>query len=427
MYVAESTRAVRAARDAEPGARRARVGRIVLLLGLTSLLTDVSAEMVATILPIYVVFALGATPLQFGVLDGLYQGASAFVRLFSGVLADRRGRHKQVAVAGYGLSALSKLGLVLAGGTVPGLAALLFVDRTGKGIRTAPRDAMISLSTRTQDLGRAFGVHRMMDTAGALLGPLVAVALLALAPRRYDVVFVVSLAFALVGLAVLVFFVQPAKRRAPVAEPVSAPVAAPAERVSLREALRLLREPRFRMLAVVGGVLALVTISDGFIYLGLQRNLDFSPTLLPLLYVGTACAYMVLAVPFGVLADRIGRWPVFIVGYSLLIAVYAALLLEGLGTVALIGFLLLFGAYYAATDGVLAAMASALLPEHLRASGLALLVAVTSLARLVGSLGFGLAWTLVGMQSAAGIFATLLALAALLTGSAVMRRRTVDA
>jgi MFS family permease len=356
MYVAESTRAVRATREAEPGARGARVGRIVLLLGLTSLLTDVSAEMVATILPVYVVFALGATPLQFGILDGLYQGASAFVRLFSGVLADRRGRHKQVAVAGYGLSALSKLGLILAGGTVPGLAALLFVDRTGKGIRTAPRDAMISLSSRTQDLGRAFGVHRMMDTAGALLGPLVAVGLLALAPRRYDVVFVVSLAFALVGLAVLIFFVQPAKRReqpepkpGPELEP--GPVALPPERVSLRDALRLLREPRFRMLAVVGGVLALATISDGFIYLGLQRNLDFSPTLLPLLYVGTACAYMVLAVPFGVLADRIGRWPVFIFGYSLLTVVYAALLLEGLGTVALVGFLLLFGAYYAATDG----------------------------------------------------------------------------
>jgi predicted MFS family arabinose efflux permease len=147
---------------------------------------------------------------------------------------------------------------------------------------------------------------------------------------------------------------EPADRRLgrdgrPELEP--GPVALPPERVSFRAALRLLREPRFRILAVVGGVLALATISDGFIYLGLQRNLDFSPTLLPLLYVGTACAYMVLAVPFGVLADHVGRWPVFIVGYSLLTVVYAALLLEGLGTVALVGFLLLFGAYYAATDG----------------------------------------------------------------------------
>src|SRR4051794_35112611 len=228
MYVAESSKVLLEQRQAGGDlSKRKRVGRTVLLLGLTSMLTDVSAEMVATVLPIYVVFALGASPLAYGMLDGLYQGASAFVRLFSGVAADRDGRHKSVAGARYGLSAVTRIGLLIFGGSVPGLAALLFADRTGKGIRTAPRDAMISLSTRKEDLGRAFGVHRALDTAGALLGPLLAVGILLVAPRRYDAVFVVSLAFALLGLAVLVVKVpRPARR----------PVAPGAPRPSVRAA-----------------------------------------------------------------------------------------------------------------------------------------------------------------------------------------------
>jgi MFS family permease len=413
MYVAESSRPLlEQRRSGGTGPRRrARIARTVVLLGLTSLFTDVSAEMVSTILPVYVVFGLGAAPLAFGLLDGLYQGASSLVRLASGVVSDRGG-HKSVAVAGYGLSAITRIGLIAVGGSVPGLAALIFADRTGKGIRTAPRDAMISLSTPREELGRAFGVHRAMDTAGALLGPLIAVGVLLLAPRRYDAVFVVSLAFALIGFAILALYVRPPARRA----------VEDAPRASLRSALALLRDRRFRLVTVAGTLLALVTISDGFIYLGLQRHLDFQPTLLPLLYVGTSLAYMLLAVPAGRLADRIGRTPVFLGGYVLLILVYSSLLLPHLGGAAVVLYLAAFGAFYAATDGVLAALGSALVPEHLRASGLALLVAFTSLGRLVASVIFGLSWTLAGMQTAVVLFAAGLVLAAagsivLLTGS----------
>jgi MFS family permease len=401
MYVAESTRVL--VDEQRAGTRRGgRVARIVVLLGLTSLFTDISAEMVSTVLPVYVVFGLGAAPIAFGLLDGLYQGASSLVRLASGVVSDRGG-HKAVAVSGYGLSALTRVGLILFGGTVPGLAALIFADRTGKGIRTAPRDAMISLATPKEELGRAFGVHRALDTAGALLGPLIAVGVLLLAPRRYDAVFVVSLAFALIGLAILVLYVHPSER--------PRRVAPEAPRATIGRSLSLLRDPRFRSLTVAGALLALMTVSDGFIYLGLQRHLGFKPTLLPLLYVGTALVYMVLAVPVGRLADRVGRAPVFIAGYGLLMLVYSALLLPHMGVALVAVYLAAFGAFYAATDGVLAALTSVLVPEHLRASGLALLVAVTSLGRLVGSLLFGLAWTVGGLQWAVAIFAIGLALA----------------
>ena len=192
------------------------IGANVYFLGLTSLLTDVSSEMVTSILPLYVVFALGLTPLQFGVIDGLYQGAAALARLAGGVLADRWQRHREVAAAGYALSAVCKLGVARGRRRLgPRWPAVIALDRIGKGIRTPPRDALISLSSAPRRLGLAFGVHRAFDTAGALLGPIVAFAILALLPDAYDVVFVTSFFVALAGLAALLLFVR--NPRAPAA------------------------------------------------------------------------------------------------------------------------------------------------------------------------------------------------------------------
>jgi hypothetical protein len=125
------------------------------------------------------------------------------MRLLAGVAADRKGRHKPVAVAGYAISAVCKLALLLVGSSLAALSAVVYADRVGKGIRTAPRDALISLSVHPKALGAAFGVHARMDTAGAMLGPLLAFGLLAAAPRRYDAIFVVSFCFAIVGVAVI--------------------------------------------------------------------------------------------------------------------------------------------------------------------------------------------------------------------------------
>ena len=387
--------------------RGARVGRNVVLLGLVSMFTDVSSEMVAAILPLYLVYTLGFSPLQFGVVDGLQQGAAALVRVAGGFVADRTRRHKEVAGLGYGLSALTRLGL-LAAQSVSALGALVFLDRTGKGIRTAPRDALISLSTQREHLATAFGVHRALDTAGAMLGPLIAFSLLKLAPGEFDAIFVVSFCAAVLGLGVLFLFVE----NKPVLVREDSPV-------SLRAAARLLGARRFSVLVGIAGALGLVTISDGFLFIALQRHLDFEPRTLPLLFVGTAFAYMVLAIPVGRIADRYGRGRVFLAGYLPLLAAYVVLLLPAGPMAELPLYLLLLGLYYAATDGVLMAIASATLPEPLRGSGLALLVTATSLGRLFASILFGMIWTWQDVETAIAVFAVGLGIAIVLAGAAL--------
>jgi MFS family permease len=193
------------------------------------------------------------------------------------------------------------------------------------------------------------------------------------------------------------------------------------ERFTLRAATGLVAVRPLQLLVAVAGALALVTMSDGFLYLGLQRSLDFDARLLPLLYVGTAVVYMVLAVPMGRLADRHGRSRVFLGGYALLLLAYGVLLLPSLGPAALGVFLLLFGAYYAATEGVLMALGSAMLPPELRGSGLALIVTATSLARLAASILFGALWTFAGMEAAVAVFAVALVVALPVAAAALVR------
>jgi uncharacterized membrane protein YvlD (DUF360 family) len=428
MYQAESTRELlRGRRLLRRGKRWPRVSRNVVLLGLTSMFTDLSSEMVAAILPLYLIFGLGLSPLQFGVVDGLYQGVTALARVGGGFAGDRWRRHKEVAALGYGVSALCKLGYVAAGSAFSSIGSIVVLDRIGKGIRTAPRDALISLSSAGTTLATSFGVHRALDTAGATLGPLAAFAVLAAAPRAYDAVFVASFSVAIVGLGILVLFVE----NRPVsaddgatgagASSGEAPDPGASTNVTLRDAAGLLGVRSFQVLVVVGAALALFTVSDGFLYLGLQRHLKFDEKFLPLLFMGTALAYMLLAVPVGRLADRLGRGRVFLGGYALLIPVYASLLAPAAGIATLPVYLLLFGAYYAATDGVLMALASGFLPERLRGSGLALLVTAISLMRLLASVILGALWMWLGLEAAVLAFGVGLLLAMAL--SAVMLAR----
>jgi MFS family permease len=293
------------------------------------------------------------------------------------------------------------------------IGALIFLDRTGKGIRTAPRDALISLNTPTEDLGMAFGVHRALDTAGAMIGPLLAFFLLVLAPHNFQPIFVVSFCFGIIGLAILVLFVQNRPER------IDAP---PPPVVTLQTIKRMMVIPGFRSVLAAGGLLAVATMSDGFIYLGLQQKLGFAGRDLPLLYVATSLFYMLLAVPVGRLADRIGRRRVFVTGYALLLVIYAALLLPPLGGLGILVVLVAFGAYYAATDGVLMALSSALLPEEVRATGLSVVVTVTNVGRLVASIAFGAAWTLFGIRTAVIVFGVALVLAAVAAAVILSRR-----
>lgn len=396
-----------------------RVPRTVVLLGLTSLFTDISSEMVAAVLPLYLVYIGGFTPLAFGIVDGIYNGATALVGLVSGFIGDRWRRHKEVAATGYGLSALCKLLLAAVGTSLSAIGAVVLLDRVGKGIRTAPRDAMISTATPRENLGAAFGVHRAMDTTGAMLGPLVAFGLLALAPLAFTSLFLVSFMIALVGLAILVLFVRP--QRATVA-------AVPERPPSLRRAFGLLRLRRYRALLLSGGVLSLATASDAFVFLILQEKLELRTSLFPLLFVGSAVTFMLLAAPVGRLADRVGRGRVLIGGYALLLAVYALLVAPLGGWPLLVAVLGLLGTYYAATDGVLMAMGSAVVPEAVRGSGLALLRTTTSAARLLASVTFGALWTVWGIEAAVACFGVALLGAGVLAALLLARApETVEA
>jgi MFS family permease len=361
--------------------RSGAIGKNVVALGFTSLFTDISSEMVAASLPAYVVGYLQLGALQFGALDGLQRGAALLVGALVAFFADRLRKRKGTAFAGYAVSAVCKLGLVLAGRAAPALAAIVLVDRTGKGLRTPVRDALIAGSSEPRVLATAFGVHRALDAVGALLGPLVAFAVLAVAPEAFDAVFVVSLCFAVIGLAVLALFVDEGRTHA---DPRPPP--------STRDAVALLADVRFRPIVIVATAFALCTVSEGFIYLALQRRDGFSGERIPLLFVGTALVQLVLTLPAARLADRIGRAKVFLGGQALLLAAYAALLAPLPSAVQPIVCVACLGGFLAATDGVLAAMASARLARDLAASGLAIVGAATGAAKLVASLAFGALW-----------------------------------
>ncbi|TQL40454.1 sugar phosphate permease [Homoserinimonas aerilata] len=397
MYISFSDRPRGGARPTTGAG--ARVSSVVIALGVVSMLTDVSSESVAAILPLYVTGVIGLSTVAYGFIDGIYQGVSALVRIAGGYAADRGDQPKWVAFFGYGVSALARVGLLFASGFAA-LTAVLAIDRLGKGVRTAPRDALIAASSHPDALGRAFGMHRMLDTIGAALGPLIAFVILLLIPDGFSTIFVVSLAFALLGLAVLGFIVPNRRPRA------EAPVVArPAKRFSLRE----LRDPRLRRLLLVAALFGLLTVGDGFIYLVLQGRGSFAAEWFPLLYVGTNVAFLALAVPVGRLADRVGRARIFVIGHVALLAAYVSAALPVAGAPITIACLLLLGVFYAATDGIIAALATQFTPVSARASGIAAAQTVVAVCRFFASTGFGLLWFFAGRANAVIVVAVALA------------------
>lgn len=406
MYLATVRRSDAGA--APPGRSRWRaVSGNVVALGSVSLVTDISSEMVTAVLPLYLVVGLGFTPALYGVIDGLYTGATVLLRLVGGYVADRTSRQKAVAGVGYGISAVAKLGLLVAN-SATAIGVVITADRAGKGLRTAPRDALITLSTPDDALGRAFGVHRSMDAVGAFLGPLVALGVLAVAGQAFDAVFFTSFCFAVLGVVILVLFVRDVRDRAPAKHTVSP-----------RAAAGLLRTPVVRRVALAACLLGLVTIGDGFVYLLLQQRENLAIGWFPLLAVGTSAVYLLLATPLGMLADRIGRLPVMLCGFGVLAVVYLLLFGPLRGWLLVVTVVVLYGIFYAATDGVLMALAGPLLPESLRTTGIAVIQSGQALAYLASSVLFGLAWQAWGPATAAGIAAGAALLGMLLTGVAL--------
>jgi MFS family permease len=378
---------------------RARVVPVtVVMLGMVSLLTDVSSEMVNAILPIYLTAQVGLGLVAYGFVDGVYQGVSALVRVAGGYLGDRATRPKWVAVVGYGASAVSRL-LMLPAHGLASITGVITVDRLGKGLRTAPRDAMIAETTEPAALGRAFGVHRALDTVGAALGPLAAFALLLWIPNGYSSIFMVSFAFGVIGLAVLVLVVPNVRTRA----------TDPAGR---RRILRAAVAPALRRPLIAFGMLSLLTVGDGFLYLSLQQRDQLAVETFPLLYVGSNISFLLLAIPLGRLADRIGRGKVFIGGHVALVAAYLCAGGPLSGPAMTVATLALLGAFYASTDGVLSALVSRIAPAVGRGSALASAQTVVVLARFAASLAFGAVWSITGPQT--GLMLAAIALVAAL-------------
>jgi MFS family permease len=395
------------------------VSPVVWSLGFTSLLTDISTEMVNSALPVYLVLHLHLSPIQYGVIDGIYNGlAVALLSIAAGVIADRWARHKEVAGFGYVLSAACKLLLLVAGSAWGWIAAVVGLDRVGKGIRSAPRDALISFNSRRGAMASAFAVHRSLDAGGALLGPVVAFLLLAQIPGAFDVLWLTSFVFAVIGCGVIALFVPGSRTpqaiqartkdvasdlpEAP-AQPDKTPV--PQTSSALRETFRLLGTKQFGAVGCCALLLAASTVSDGFIYLVLQERTGTNSSFLPLFYVGTASFYMLFSIPAGRLADRIGHRKILLGGYAVLGIVYAGLLVvPNAGWPAVIGCLALMGIYYAATEGILMALTSTVLPARLRTSGLALIGTALGLGKMLSSVVFGWVWSGLGQTAAIGSF-----------------------
>ncbi len=400
--------------------RGQRLGASVYFLGLTSLLTDISSEMIASVLPVYLFTVLQISPLHYGLFDGFFNASTAITRLLAAYIADRRQQHKAVAFLGYFLSFISRIGLFFAGFSgLLSVAGVVLLDRLGKGIRTAPRDAMIAASAGDGKTAQAFGVHRAMDAVGAMIGPVLATVLLTTFAQRYDTVFAASAVFAALGLSVLWFGVkQPTRLTAAPQKNIHEPTANPMP-VALVATFRQLTQGRFVGLCIIAGVLATFTLSDGMVYISLQQRYGFEMSRLPLLFSATALVFVVLAIPIGRLADRWGSNKVFLMGFVCLGLVYASLVISHYELFAQtkstpfvwtqhglqIGFCVLFlGTYYAATDGVLMAHAAQLLPASLHATGMACLATVISLGKFLSSVLFGWLWQSQGQTVAMATF-----------------------
>ena len=386
------------------------VSSTVVTLGVVSMLTDISSESVAAILPLYITGVLGLSTIAFGFLDGLYQGVSALVRIAGGYASDRYDTPKWVAFVGYALAAVARVGLLFASGFAA-ITAVITADRIGKGIRTAPRDALITAASEPENLGKSFGVHRTLDNIGAAIGPLIAFFILLLVPEGFHIVFIASLGFAVVGVLILGLVVPNVRTRAGRETAMTDRRGSATTRARKKFDWAAVATGPMRRVLAAAGILGLLTIGDGFIYLVLQSRGDFAAQWFPLLYVGTNVAFLAFAIPLGRLSDRVGRARVFVFGHVSLLAAYLIAATPIADVAATILCLVLLGGFYASTDGVLAALASQLTSPETRGTGIAAAQTVVALTRFVAATGFGILWYVIGPEASMLIVAGLLAVA----------------
>jgi len=368
--------------------------RNVWVLGFVSLLMDLSSEIYHALLPAFITLVLGLPATALGVIDGVAEATANLAKLFSGRLSDRSLKRKPWVMAGYGLAALSKPLFPLAT-TAPAVLAARFADRIGKGIRGSPRDAMIADEAPPEIRGRAFGLRQALDTAGALLAPLVAIGLMAWLASDIRAVFWIAvipagLSFLLAWLALR----EPEQHLAPL------------KRSPFFAGFRQL-DPETKRLLKVGFLFGLARFSEGFLILK-GIDIGLSEAMSPITLAIFNLAYVALAYPAGILSDRMSPRSILMAGIAVLIA-GNIVLGETAGYAGLIVGTVLWGAHMALTQGIFARMIADSAPEELRATSFGAFWFVTGISGLLASLGAGWLWD---RQGSSATFLTSAAIAA---------------
>ncbi len=355
-----------------------RLPASIWALGFVSLLMDISSEMIHSLLPVFMVAALGVSMLTVGIIEGIAEATAQILKVFSGALSDWWGKRKPLAVFGYGLGAVSKPLFAIAS-TVELVVSARLLDRIGKGIRGAPRDALVADLAPPGMRGAAFGLRQSLDTVGAFLGPLLAMGLMLLWANDFRAVFWVAVLPAMLCMVVLVAGVREPER------PPGAPRTNPIRRENLR---RL--GPAYWGVVALGAVFTLARFSEAFLLLRLQQDglpLAFTPLVLVLMNLVFALG----AYPLGRLSDRVSHRALLAGGLVVLIAADALLACSGRGAVAWLG-VALWGLHMAMTQGLLATMVADTAPEDLRGTAFGMFNLVSGVALLLASALAGLLW-----------------------------------
>ncbi len=365
-----------------PAQPRPKLPAAIWVLGFVSLLMDVSSEMIHSLLPLFMVGTLGASAFTVGLIEGAAEATALIVKVFSGVLSDWLGRRKGLALLGYGLGALTKPVFALSS-SVGWIMAARLTDRVGKGIRGAPRDALVADLAPPGLRGAAFGLRQSLDSVGAVLGPLLAVGLMLLWANDFRAVFWVAVIPGAMAVALLAFGIQepPRSTQAVRHNPIS------------RANLKLL-SPAYWWVVGIGAIFTLARFSEAFLVLRAQQT-GMALALIPLVMVAMNLVYAALAYPFGKLSDRVSHNKMLALGLVVLLAA-DLLLASSTHWLLLLGGVALWGVHMAMTQGLLAAMVADTAPEHLRGTAFGLFNLVSGVAMLLASAAAGLLWDQAG-------------------------------
>jgi MFS family permease len=383
--------------------------RNVVVLGIVSLLNDGASEMIYPLLPLFLTAVLGAGPAALGIIEGIAEATASLLKLYSGYLSDRLRMRKGWIVAGYSLSNLVRP-LIVFSATWLQVLVLRFSDRVGKGLRTSPRDAIIADSTPREFRGKAYGFHRAMDHAGAIVGPLAATALLLLFDNDLKTVFLFSFIPGLLAVGLLLFGLKEKRPETPVIHTA---------RFDVRSAWAEMPEGFRRYLAVVL-LFTLGNSTDAFLLLRAQQ-LGVPVSLLPAIWVVLHLVKMSFSVPGGIISDRIGRRKVIVAGWIIYAVVYAAFGAADRQWHAWALFAV-YGVFFGLTEGVEKALVADVAPAHLRGSAFGLYHLFVGIGALPASLLFGLVWQGSGPAAAFGMGAGMALLASVLLSMITLKR-----